>query len=51
MLVNIHDVELGRRYADRIIGMTGGYVVFDGAPEQLTDDHLKLIYGGEGWLQ
>ncbi len=51
VLVNIHDVELGRRYADRIIGMTGGYVVFDGAPEQLTDDHLKLIYGGEGWLQ
>ena len=51
VLVNIHDVELGRRYADRIVGMTGGYVVFDGAPEQLTDDHLKLIYGGEGWLQ
>ena len=51
VLVNIHDVELARRFADRIVGMTGGHVVFDGPPAQLTDDHLKLIYGGEGWLQ
>ena len=51
VLVNMHDVELARRFADRIIGMTGGYVVFDGVPDQLSDDHLKLIYGGEGWLQ
>ncbi|MDR2787282.1 MAG: phosphonate ABC transporter ATP-binding protein [Candidatus Accumulibacter sp.] len=51
VLVNIHDVDLARRFADRIIGMTGGTVVFDGPPEQLSDDHLKLIYGGEGWLQ
>ena len=51
VLVNMHDVELARRFADRIIGMTGGYVVFDGSPEHLTDDHLKMIYGGEGWLQ
>ena len=51
VLVNIHDVELARRFADRIVGMTGGHVVFDGAPERLTDEHLKMIYGGEGWLQ
>ena len=51
VLVNIHDVDLARRFADRVVGMTGGQVVFDGLPEQLTDDHLKLIYGGEGWLQ
>ena len=51
VLVNIHDVELAKRYADRVIGMTGGRVVFDGPPNQLTDEHLKTIYGGEGWLQ
>lgn len=51
VIVNIHDVELARRFADRIIGMMGGRVVFDGPPGQLTDDHLKMIYGGEGWLQ
>ena len=51
VLVNIHDVELARRFADRIVGMTGGHVAFDGPPERLTDAHLKMIYGGEGWLQ
>ena len=51
VLVNIHDVELARRFADRIVGMTGGHVVFDGPPERLTDEHLKMIYGGEDWLQ
>ena len=51
VLVNIHDVELAKRFADRIIGMTGGRVVFDGEPDALTSEHLKLIYGGSEWLQ
>ena len=50
VIINIHNVELARRYADRIVGMTGGNVVFDGAPGTLTDEHLKAIYGGQGWL-
>jgi phosphonate transport system ATP-binding protein len=47
----MHDVDLARRFADRIIGMSGGQVVFDGPPAQLSDDRLREIYGGEGWLQ
>lgn len=50
IIVNIHNVELARRYAHRIIGMSKGEVVFDGAPEQLTDADLRTIYGGEDWL-
>jgi phosphonate transport system ATP-binding protein len=50
VIVNIHDVELARRYADRIIGMSGGKVVYDGPPDGLNDDFLKQIYGGEAWL-
>lgn len=50
VLVNMHDVELARRFADRIIGMSGGRVVFDGAAAGLTDEVLTQIYGGEGWL-
>ena len=50
VIVNIHDVELARRYADRIIGMSGGNVVYDGPAEGLNDDFLKQIYGGEAWL-
>jgi phosphonate transport system ATP-binding protein len=49
-LVNIHDVNLARRFARRMIGMSGGEVVYDGAPDGITDDHLKHIYGGESWL-
>ncbi|KAF1021656.1 MAG: Phosphate-import ATP-binding protein PhnC [Paracidovorax wautersii] len=50
VMVNIHDVELARRYSDRIVGMTGGHVVYDGHPDGLTDEHLTLIYGGKAWL-
>ncbi|MBL8516044.1 MAG: phosphonate ABC transporter ATP-binding protein [Betaproteobacteria bacterium] len=51
VVVNMHDVELAKRFADRIIGMSGGNVVYDGGPAGLTDDVLKSIYGGEDWLQ
>ena len=51
IIVNMHDVDLARRFADRIIGMAEGRVVYDGAPADLTDEHLKSIYGGEDWLR
>ena len=51
IIVNMHDVELARRFADRIIGMSEGRVVYDGAPAALTEGHLKTIYGGEDWLR
>jgi phosphonate transport system ATP-binding protein len=50
VLVNMHDVELAKRFADRIVGMSGGRIVFDGPPAQLDDHTLSTIYGGEGWL-
>jgi phosphonate transport system ATP-binding protein len=50
VIVNIHNVELARRFALRVIGMTGGEVVFDGPPEALESHHLRQIYGGEDWL-
>ena len=51
VIVNIHNVELAKRFAQRMIGMSGGRVVFDGPPDDLRDRHLKEIYGGEGWLE
>jgi phosphonate transport system ATP-binding protein len=50
VLVNIHNVELAKRFAQRIVGMTGGAIVFDGAPEALETHHLTAIYGGEDWM-
>ncbi len=50
VIVNIHNVDLARRFASRIIGMSGGAVVFDGPPADLRPSHLQQIYGGEDWL-
>ena len=48
-LVNIHDVALAQTYADRIVGLHDGQVVFSGTPEQLTPEVLTDIYGEEDW--
>ncbi len=50
VIINIHDVSLAKRFADRILGMSNGFIVFDGKPNELKDEHLKTIYGGEDWL-
>lgn len=51
VVINIHNVELAKRFANRIIGMARGEVVFDGVPESLQAHHLADIYGGEGWME
>ena len=50
-LVNMHDVELARRFAARIVGMHAGVIVYDDVPAKLDDTVLKSIYGGESWLR
>ena len=51
VIVNMHDVELARRFADRVIGMAGGCIVYDGSASELDDEVLRRIYGGSSWLQ
>ncbi len=48
VVVNLHQVDLAKRFADRIIGMNSGRVVFDGAPAALTPQALRTIYQREG---
>jgi phosphonate transport system ATP-binding protein len=43
VVVNLHVVELAKEYADRIIGLSNGKVVFDGTPGSL-DEHFEVIY-------
>ncbi len=47
MVINLHAVDLARRFARRIIGIAGGRVVFDGLPEELDDAALERIYPQE----
>jgi phosphonate transport system ATP-binding protein len=48
-LVNIHDVALAQTFADRVVGLREGRVVFDGAPDRLDHEALTEIYGEEDW--
>ncbi len=50
VIINIHNVELAKRFCGRIIGMAKGRVVFDGPPDALETSHLADIYGGESWI-
>jgi phosphonate transport system ATP-binding protein len=43
-LINIHQVELAKAFADRLIGIAQGVVVYDGTAENLTDAVLDDIY-------
>jgi phosphonate transport system ATP-binding protein len=51
IVINMHDVALAQKFASRIIGMSGGMVVYDGPPTGLNTQILQSIYGGEEWLQ
>lgn len=43
-VVSLHQIELARTFADRIIGVHAGRIVFDGSPAQLDDARTALIY-------
>src|SRR5471032_860008 len=44
VLCNLHSLDLARTYCDRLIGMSAGRVVFDGAPETLTEHIARELY-------
>jgi phosphonate transport system ATP-binding protein len=45
VVTNLHTLDTARSYCERIIGMAGGRVVFDGPPSDLTADAVNAIYG------
>ncbi|MCU0984900.1 MAG: phosphonate ABC transporter ATP-binding protein [Acetobacteraceae bacterium] len=48
-IINIHDVALAQSFAQRIVGLQQGRIVYDGPPDGLTPAVLTLIYGEEDW--
>lgn len=49
--INIHDVLLAQIFAQRIVGLRLGEIVYDRPPDGLTADVLTDIYGEEDWSQ
>lgn len=44
-IVNLHFIDMAREYADRIVGMRDGVVVFDGTPDEASNKVFEEIYG------
>ena len=47
VIVNLHSLDLARKYCDRLIGLAAGRLVFDGVPAALTDRVARDLYGLE----
>ncbi|MDR6754735.1 phosphonate transport system ATP-binding protein [Mycoplana sp. BE70] len=45
VITNLHTLDTARNYCERIIGMSAGKVVFDGAPRDLDAEAVRSIYG------
>ena len=48
-IINIHDVMLAQLFAERIVGLQLGQIVYDGPPNRLSAEALTNIYGEEDW--
>ena len=47
VMVNLHSLELARKYCDRLVGLAAGRLVFDGVPAELTEGVARDLYGLE----
>jgi phosphonate transport system ATP-binding protein len=47
VICNLHDLDIAKDYCGRLIGMAQGRVVFDGAPDELTEEVARELYGLE----
>jgi phosphonate transport system ATP-binding protein len=45
VLCSLHQIDLAKAFADRIVALNHGRVVFDGAPKDLTEAKVTQIYG------
>ncbi|GAE26428.1 phosphonate ABC transporter ATP-binding protein [Halalkalibacter wakoensis JCM 9140] len=43
-IVNLHQVDFAKQFADRIIGIKAGEIVFDGPPNELSDYTVEQLY-------
>jgi phosphonate transport system ATP-binding protein len=46
-ILNLHQVDVAIKYSDRIIGINGGRVIYNGSPGKLTKEIIHEIYGSE----
>ena len=47
ILINIHHVDLALKYANRVVGIRAGEIVYDGPASEVTPEVLANIYNGK----
>lgn len=47
ILMNSHNLELSQEFSNRLIGLNGGAVVFDGPADTPAREILPAVYGGQ----
>lgn len=45
VIVNLHQVDVAKKYSDRIIGLNNGQLVFNGHPSEIDTEVIQSIYG------
>jgi phosphonate transport system ATP-binding protein len=45
VLCSLHFLDLVHRYADRVVALNDGFLVFEGLPKDIDDKKFKEIYG------
>ncbi|MGM0847048.1 MAG: phosphonate ABC transporter ATP-binding protein [Bacillota bacterium] len=48
-IINVHDVSLAKKYADRIIALKDGVVIFDGSAAHFTEKEYMETYGAQSY--
>lgn len=43
-VISLHNIELAKEYANRIIGIVKGEIIFDGKPGDLTDEKIVEVF-------
>ncbi len=46
VICSLHQPELARRFADRVVGLRDGHIVLNVAADSCGDDALRQLYGG-----
>jgi phosphonate transport system ATP-binding protein len=46
VICNLHQVEYALEFGERIVGLSGGNIIFDDTPDKLTLEMIHRIYPG-----
>ena len=44
ILINLHDVNIAKKYCNRIVALKKGKIIFDGRPGEIDDRLLENLY-------